>query len=80
MFSKEELYGTADNREICPATGKICFSYKRASGAVKKSRHSRKHSKKPIRCYFCHECGMWHLTSQRKNPIKDVFDGARYGM
>ncbi len=80
MFSREKLSGTDDNRAICPATGKLCFSYKRASGAVKKSRHSRKHAKKPIRCYFCKACGTWHLTSQRKNPGKNVFDGARYGM
>ena len=80
MCSRERLSGTADNRTVCPSSGKICFSYKKASGAVKKSRHSRSHSKKPIRFYFCKKCGMWHLTSQRKNPRKNVFDGARYGM
>ncbi len=79
MCSKENLCVNPE-RTYCPGSGKVCYSYKRASGTVKKCRHLRGHSKKPIRCYFCKFCGMWHLTSQRKNPIKEVFDGARYGM
>lgn len=79
MFSEEEL-SEAPERLVCPYSGKKCFSYKKASGIVKKTRRLRGHQKKPLRCYFCKECGMWHLTSQRKNPLKDVFDGARYGM
>lgn len=35
-------------------------------------RFKHRHSYKPKRAYKCPECGMWHLTSQKKLKNKKV--------
>lgn len=51
---------------FCSSTGKRCYTKKEAQGVInwfhKQKWHVRK--KIPKRCYFCRECGYWHLTSQ----------------
>ncbi len=63
------------NEVVCEASGKICYSKKRAgdivntakSHVVRGGKSCRRSSAKkiPLRVYFCTACGAYHTTSEK---------------
>ena len=58
--------------ELCPQTGKRCFTQREAGDCLRGLKENKfrrkKHSTLPKRYYRCQFCGMYHLThySQKK--------------
>lgn len=64
LYEKEENGG----RQICVATGKVCYTYNEAAHIVHfshKKKRGRNHLGKdiPRRFYKCDKCGCMHITS-----------------
>ena len=71
MFSQndsERTVGDSD-RQLCPVTGKVCYSQRAASETVrffKRGRNRKSDKNIPSRCYWCQFCGTYHLTHYRR--------------
>lgn len=48
--------------EICPATGKRCYSKKDANNVIYAAKRSSHKKRIPLRSYYCNKCGTYHLT------------------
>lgn len=61
--------------EICPASGKVCYSSQEAQRVVniahrrRRSRIKRYGKRIPDRIYKCPHCGYFHTTSSRSPVI-----------
>lgn len=48
--------------EICPVSGKRCYSKKEANNAMHCAKYKSHKKKIPLRSYYCAACGTYHLT------------------
>lgn len=71
---------TEDRQDgVCRATGKVCYS-QRSAGTITHQYKGRRHgkdirqNKRPVRYYYCKECGCYHLTSHKKKRTGAVVD------
>ena len=55
----------SNDRQICSVSGKICYSRKDA-GEICNKRGAHGHKNKPMRYYYCRECGSYHTTHYKK--------------
>lgn len=56
---------------ICFESGKRCYTREQAGRFINmtKGYNHKRHTKNkqiPKRCYYCKDCGMWHLTHYSK--------------
>jgi hypothetical protein len=66
----QQAYHAALSLGLPNACPKVPFTKASAEVALKKATESNKRNRKECRIYQCDTCGMWHLTSQKKEDVQ----------
>ena len=56
----QEIQG--GEKRFCETTGKICYSRREAGNILNYTKRNKFGRNIPKRCFFCEDCGTWHLT------------------